>query len=80
MCLSGAHAHRVHSLHNLSFVKGETKTGDPEQHRNAKVPEGDIRVLALIDFFNLAGKRKGPKSARAACPTPPPTSPSPQPS
>lgn len=37
----GAYAHTErHSFHILSYVKRDTRSGDPGQHRNAKVPEG----------------------------------------
>lgn len=53
------HTRTEDSLHNLSFVRRETKSGDPKQHRNAKVPEGDSSVLALIDFLTWLEREKG---------------------
>lgn len=50
-CVCWGHMCTECSLYNLSFVRRETKSGDPEQHENAKIPEGDSSVLALRDFL-----------------------------
>lgn len=48
---SGACAHTEgHSFHILSYVKRETRSGDPGQHRNANVPEGGSCFLVLLGF------------------------------